>query len=282
MKLTNFITYVPPMKRFREFWTAKVGQTEGTGKNQQEATANLFETIQKSLDGDSTPSLLFHCGYIALIYKSGIGWFYTIRPVGKSGVVSSNIHYVGDRDETERAARRHLAQYAMDSVAHPEQAAEVFTDEADRRQFIADAYRAKEVQYIMAERGVDWHQANLIFDGLLKEVRYPNANFSSDIMLLDVEHNLVVVKCRLYLGASYEASDKKTEAMKSGPLSTLDKVETAAKARCARDFGISTELALDISEVEEAEDTPTVPPQRSIARKHPCTCTAYARAFSER
>ncbi len=67
-------------------------------------------------------------------------------------------------------------------------------------------------------------------------------------MLLDVERNLVVVKCRLYLGASYEQSEKKTEAMKSGPLSSLDKVETAAKARCARDFGISTELALEWDE----------------------------------
>lgn len=79
-------------------------------------------------------------------------------------------------------------------------------------------------------------------------LRYPNANFSSEIILLDVERNLVVVKCRLYLGASYEQSDKKTEALKSGPLSTLDKVETAAKARCARDFGISTELALEWDE----------------------------------
>ncbi len=94
-------------------------------------------------------------------------------------------------------------------------------------------------------------------------LRYPNANFSSEIMLLDVDRNLVVVKCRLYLGASYEQSDKKTEAMKSGPLSSLDKVETAAKARCARDFGISTELALDITEVEEEDST--APPQRPSA-----------------
>ncbi len=79
-------------------------------------------------------------------------------------------------------------------------------------------------------------------------LRYPDANFSSEIILLDVERNLVVVKCRLHLGASYEQSEKKTEALKSGPLSTLDKVETAAKARCARDFGISTELALEWDE----------------------------------
>ncbi len=84
-------------------------------------------------------------------------------------------------------------------------------------------------------------------------LRYPNANFSSEIMLLDVERNLVVVKCRLYLGASYEESEKKTEAMKSGPLSSLDKVETAAKARCARDFGISTELALETDLDSEAD-----------------------------
>ncbi len=83
-------------------------------------------------------------------------------------------------------------------------------------------------------------------------LRYPNANFSSEIILLDVERNLVVVKCRLYLGASYEQSEKKTEALKSGPLSALDKVETAAKARCARDFGISTELALEWDETEVA------------------------------
>ena len=83
-------------------------------------------------------------------------------------------------------------------------------------------------------------------------LRYPNANFESSIILLEVERNLVVVKCRLYLGASYEQSEKKTEAMKSGPLSSLDKVETAAKARCARDFGISTELALEWDESEVA------------------------------
>ena len=96
-------------------------------------------------------------------------------------------------------------------------------------------------------------------------LRYPNANFSSEIMLLDVERNLVVVKCRLYLGASYEQSDKKTEAMKSGSLSTLDKVETAAKARCARDFGISTELALETDLDGEAELTEEGQPPATVA-----------------
>ena len=94
-------------------------------------------------------------------------------------------------------------------------------------------------------------------------LRYPNANFSSEIMLLDVERNLVVVKCRLYLGASYGESEKKTEALKSGTLSTLDKVETAAKARCARDFGISTELALETdleTEVDLADEGQLLPP----------------------
>ena len=85
-------------------------------------------------------------------------------------------------------------------------------------------------------------------------LRYPNANFTSEIVHLDVEHDFVIVKCCLYLGAEYSLSDKKTEALKQGRLSALDKVETAAKARCARDFGISTELALELQEEELETD----------------------------
>ena len=79
-------------------------------------------------------------------------------------------------------------------------------------------------------------------------LRYPNANFASDVIFFDVEKNICIVKVRLYLGAGYETSDKKAEAHKSGLLTALDKVETAAKARAARDFGISTEFALDMDD----------------------------------
>ena len=76
-------------------------------------------------------------------------------------------------------------------------------------------------------------------------MKHPTANFELDILFLDVEHNLVVVKARLYEGIDYATSERKTEAVKGGPLSSIDKVETAAKARCCRDFGISTESALE-------------------------------------
>ena len=110
-------------------------------------------------------------------------------------------------------------------------------------------------------------------------LRYPNANFMSEMVHLDVERDLVIVKCRLYLGADYDLSDKKTEALGQGRLSALDKTETAAKARCARDFGISTELALELGEedlkadgtegVGTAETTvaPTHPPEPSNGHK---------------
>lgn len=81
-------------------------------------------------------------------------------------------------------------------------------------------------------------------------LRYPDANFTSEIVFLDADRDLVAVKCRLFLGPDFDLASKKTEALKSGSLANLDKVETAAKARCARDFGISTELALDIHEAE--------------------------------
>jgi hypothetical protein len=103
-------------------------------------------------------------------------------------------------------------------------------------------------------------------------LRYPNANFRSEILHFDVERNLAIVKCTLYLGSGdVEKAERKTEAMKQGLLSALDKVETAAKARCARDLGISTELALEISdddlELEGAEvvQEDTHPPQAESA-----------------
>lgn len=82
-------------------------------------------------------------------------------------------------------------------------------------------------------------------------LRYPDANFTSEILYLDPERDQVAVKVRLFLGPDFDLASKKTEALKSGAFTALDKVETACKARCARDFGISTELALDIEEVAE-------------------------------
>jgi hypothetical protein len=82
-------------------------------------------------------------------------------------------------------------------------------------------------------------------------LRYPNANFSTDLIYYDLEKNFCVVRARLFLGPDYELSDKKAESMKQGLFSALDKVETGAKARCARDFGIGTEYALEFSEEDE-------------------------------
>jgi hypothetical protein len=79
-------------------------------------------------------------------------------------------------------------------------------------------------------------------------LKYADANFKSEIAFMDVEKDIVIVKAYLYLGPDYESSPKKAEAFKQGKLSQLDKVETAAKARAARDFGISTELALDMED----------------------------------
>src|SRR6266702_116412 len=82
-------------------------------------------------------------------------------------------------------------------------------------------------------------------------LRYSNANFSTDLIFYDLEKNFCVVRVRLYLGADYELSDKKAESMKQGLFTALDKVETAAKARCCRDFGIGTEYALEFSDEED-------------------------------
>ena len=81
-------------------------------------------------------------------------------------------------------------------------------------------------------------------------LRHPMITLESEIVHMDIEHNLVVVKAWIFDGKTYAESERRASAYKQGTLSSLDKVETGAKARAARDFGIGTEYALDM----EAED----------------------------
>ena len=90
----------------------------------------------------------------------------------------------------------------------------------------------------------------------------PDLVLESEIIHLDVEHNFCIVRACAFVGTDYASATFKCSAMKQGPLSGLDKVETAAKARALRDLGISTELALDM---DDESDTPTIAPQRSTA-----------------
>src|SRR5205809_6112448 len=72
----------------------------------------------------------------------------------------------------------------------------------------------------------------------------------SENVHMEPERNLVEVKAWIFDGKTYSESERRASAYKQGLLSALDKVETGAKARAARDFGIGTEYALD----REAED----------------------------
>lgn len=79
---------------------------------------------------------------------------------------------------------------------------------------------------------------------------HPTITIESEIIHMDIEHNLVIVKAWIFDGPTYAESKQRASAYKQGLLSALDKVETGAKARAARDYGIGTEYALDF----EAED----------------------------
>ncbi len=92
--------------------------------------------------------------------------------------------------------------------------------------------------------------------------KYAAANFSSEILISDLDRDFCVVKVKLYLGPDYDLSERKVESLKQGKLSELDKVETGAMARAARNFGISTEYALDFPEEPEQVLMET-PEQRS-------------------
>jgi hypothetical protein len=102
-------------------------------------------------------------------------------------------------------------------------------------------------------------------------LRYPTAKFDINIILMDQERNFCVIEAKLFVGTDYETAEIRSVAHKQGFLTELDRVETKAKARAARDLGISTELALDMDDAPEdapvqtttvAEETP---PTRQVA-----------------
>jgi hypothetical protein len=84
-------------------------------------------------------------------------------------------------------------------------------------------------------------------------LKYPLAKFDIDIIHMDVERDFCIVRARLYIGDTYESSQRRAVAHKQGKLTQLDKCETQAKARAARDLGISTELALDMDDAPVGE-----------------------------
>lgn len=86
-------------------------------------------------------------------------------------------------------------------------------------------------------------------------LRFPQVTLESEIVHMDEEHNLVIVKAWIFDGKTYAESEHRASAYKQGQLSSLDKVETGAKSRAARDFGIGTEYALDMEDEDEQVDT---------------------------
>src|SRR2546421_10197134 len=107
---------------------------------------------------------------------------------------------------------------------------------------------AEHLVQIRAKDGTlkDYYPANWRLYEL--RLRHPTITIESEIVHMDVEHNLVIVKAWIYNGKTYAESERRASSYKQGLLSSLDKVETAAKARASRDFGIGTELALDFED----------------------------------
>jgi len=89
-------------------------------------------------------------------------------------------------------------------------------------------------------------------------LRFPASKFDIDILHMDLEKNFCIVRAKLYTGETYETSQIRAVAHKQGLLTELDKVETKAKARAARDVGIGTEHALDMDEMPDNEVRGTI------------------------
>src|SRR6266700_2326848 len=106
-------------------------------------------------------------------------------------------------------------------------------------------------------------------------LRYPFFTLEAEIIHMDEEKGTVIVKAIGYDGFDYASSNLKGTALKQGPLKELDKVETKAKSRVARDVGIGTEYALDMDADETDATHPSIVPSEIDAIR-----SAWATAYN--
>lgn len=92
----------------------------------------------------------------------------------------------------------------------------------------------------------------------LYELRLRHPHFTLEAEIVHMEEGTVIIKAIGYDGLDYASSNLKGTALKQGKLFELDKVETKAKSRVARDIGIGTEYALDMTgdETDATHDEP--------------------------
>jgi len=128
-------------------------------------------------------------------------------------------------------------------------------NDEQRLQALEQFNPAEHLVQIKAKDGTmkDYYPANWRLYEL--RLRHPMITLESEIVHMEVEQNLVIVKAWIFDGKTYAESERRASAYKQGSLASLDKVETGAKARAARDFGIGTEYALDMEAEDEQADT---------------------------
>jgi hypothetical protein len=98
-------------------------------------------------------------------------------------------------------------------------------------------------------------------------LRHPHFTLECEIVHMDEEKGTVIVKAIGYDGLDYASSNLKGTALKQGKVNELDKVETKAMSRVARNIGIGTEYALDFDD----EDTSSTTPQGNSGRSQNAT-----------
>lgn len=115
----------------------QIAGIEGRGRNKTEAKANALAKIEQALAGSFSPYLIVAHGAIVLIWRTPhTSWGYRILQPEPDEVLAESLSGCclgySSRDEAERAARKHLAQYIF-TLDGPD-GSEVIENEQDRQE----------------------------------------------------------------------------------------------------------------------------------------------------
>lgn len=177
MKLTDFLRIRKPQKGIRTQHEASLLADKesypvtGRGVTQEAAIRALASALAAATNGDFTPSIYIWYGNVALLWREGAEWWYTIRDLHVQGKVRSN--YVGcgaKREEAEHSMLIHLCQYAIDQATNEsgaQAAVAILPDVYDRDEQVARWLRERKVKQLQDQFRLPYTDASMVVDGLL-------------------------------------------------------------------------------------------------------------------
>lgn len=147
-------------------WEATFGEYQVVvAPTKTEAREHAYRTMETMVSGDYRARVLIYRNLTAVVWRQPSGWAYSIASDDADGRVhfGCSSHSDADADDTERQARRHMAQWATTAGAELTDHRAFIVDDEDRAEYVRWLAWQRAVREAM-EQGMDSEAARVYAD----------------------------------------------------------------------------------------------------------------------